>query len=233
MKSFFRTEWGKLRVMTFAEKRQYIWEYYKIHMLVGGFLILVFGSLFYTWFINPPLRDYLYIAWVGDEAHSQTLADIGEALTTIVENPARERVYVASYALTGNPGMDNMLQQRFIAMLQTSSLDLYLTNLDGVQELAETGFSRPVGDIMHSVARLDPGLHRLVSESLVTITFELDGNEYTDGMGIYLADTPLFEHLEIDANGLYLAVVSNTLNFHRIAKALEAIFLWNQQTETF
>ena len=227
LRNFFRTEGAKLREMSFTDKRQYIWEYYKIHIIAFVLVVFFVGSLVNTWFINPPARDYLYIAWVGLDVPSEMLNSIGDALVATVDNPDRQQVTVMSYALTNNPSLDSAMQQRFAAMLQTGAIDLFMTPYEGITDLAESGFSRPVREVMGYVAAINPMLYRQVSQQLVTITFDLDGTVSTDVMGISLADTPLFDYLNINASNLYFAVVANTQNFDRIANALEVIFQWN------
>ncbi|MCL2285724.1 MAG: hypothetical protein FWC32_05090 [Firmicutes bacterium] len=227
LKNFFATERAKLREMSFKDKRQYIWEYYKIHIIAFALIAFLVGSLINTWFINPPLRDYLYIAWFGAVVPSDMLNSIGDALAATVDNPEREQVTVMSYAITNNPSFDSGMQQRLIAMLQTGSIDLFFTPVHGVTEIAESGFSRPVHEVMGYLTAVCAALYQQVSEQLVTITFELDENIYTDAMAISLADTPLFDYLDIDASNIYLVVVANTQNFDRIANALEVIFQWN------
>ena len=229
IKHFFRTERAKFREMTFTEKRQYIWEYYKLQIFAAALLIFLIGYLINHIFINPPKTDYLYIAWVGEQTAPSILTDIGESLSIIVNNPYRESVSVHSYAFTDNPQIDSMTQQRFFAMLQVGSIDLFLTPHQGVIELAESELSRPMNEVMQYVATINPELYRQVTEQLAIITFELDGYTYTEAMAVSLANTPFFEYLNINANDIYLAVVINTQNFDRIAKALEAIFQWNPQ----
>ena len=36
---FCKTEWAKLKPMTFQDKMVYIWEYYKLHIIIGAVLI--------------------------------------------------------------------------------------------------------------------------------------------------------------------------------------------------
>jgi len=225
--NFFKSERTKMQEMTFREKRWYIWEYYKLHIAAGILLIFFIGSMINRTFINPPKTEYLYIAWVGEQTAPSILSDIGENLGVIVSNPNRERVHVHSYASTGNPQMDSMAQQLFFAMLQTGAIDLFLTPQLGVQELAEGELSRPMHEVMAYVAAISPTLYQQVSNQLLSVTFEIEGYTYTDIMAVSLANTPFFEYLGIFSNDLYLAVVINTQNFDRIAKALEAIFQWN------
>jgi len=227
MKNFFKNEWTKLREMTFAEKRQYIWEYYKIQIIAAVFVAFFIGSLINTWIINPPKNDYLYIAWLGPDISHALLGELGDSLSVIVSNPDRERVFASSYAVTNNPQMDSGLQQRFAAMLHTGGIDIFMTTSVGVKELAENGFSRNMDNVMEYVATISPALYQQVANQLITITFEHDGHTQTDIMAVSLAGTPLFEYLNIDANDLAIVAVANTRNFDRIAKALEAIFQWN------
>jgi len=227
LKNFFKSERAKMREMSFVEKRWYIWEYYKLHLVAVIFVIGLIGYFINHVFINPPQRDYLYIAWVGPLVYQGSLNEIGENLGVIVNDPYRERVLVTSYAFTDNPQMDSALQQRFFAMIQTGAIDLFLTPQQGAQELAEGELSRPMHEVMEYVAAISPALYQQISNRLLTITFEIEGHTHTDVMAVSLANTPFFEYLGLNANELYLAVVMNTQNFDRIAKALEAIFQWN------
>jgi len=228
LKNFIKSERAKIREMSFVEKRWYIWEYYKLQIAAIVFVIILIVTFINHLFINPPKRDYLYIAWVGHQVYQGSLNEIGEHLGVIVSDPYRERVLVTSYAFTDNPQMDSALQQRFFAMIQTGSIDLFLTPQLGVQELAEGELSRPMHEVMTYVADISSTLYQQVSSQLLTVTFEIEGYTYTDVMGVSLTNTPFFEYLGLGSNDLYLMVVVNTQNFDRIAKALEAIFQWNQ-----
>ncbi|MCL1786655.1 MAG: hypothetical protein FWG38_01605 [Defluviitaleaceae bacterium] len=230
VKNFFQSEWAKMRVMNFTEKRQYIWEYYKLHILGLAICIFAASSLINHFFINPPPRDYLYIAWVGEETYLGNLTRIGEALNTIVTDPDRERITVWSYAFTGNPQMDSASQQRFAAMLHSGAIDLFLAPHVAVQELAEATFSRSMDEVLTYAAALNPILYQQMQSQLLTITYTRENGEaLTEIMAVSLANTPLFNYLNIDASDIYLIPVITTQNFDRIARALEAIFLWTPQ----
>jgi hypothetical protein len=227
VKTFFRTERVKLREMNFKEKRQYIWEYYKLHIFAFVLLSFLFGSLINIWFINPPKQDYLYIAWLTPGVPDEALRNAGGALSVIVENPEREQVQIISYATTNNPQLDMALQQRFIAMLQIGSMDMFLTPRAGITELADNGLSRSVHEVMGYIVESNPAIYREISERIITITYNIDEyTQHTDDMGISLAGAPFFDYVGIDSRELYFSVVINTQNFYRIAKALEAFFVW-------
>jgi len=219
IRDFFKTEFGKLREMNFTEKRQYIWEYYKLHIF--GFVVLVFaiGSLLNAWVFNPPKQEYIYIGWMSPTSNPINPEILGESLSIIVENPYRQRVGVSSYALTGNHQVDMALQTRFFATMQTSGFDAFLMNREALEEMAPEGFIRPLHEVI-SYLSID------ISERIVTgIYFSMsDGAEKVDAIAISLYNAPLFNQLGIASDNLYFAIVSNTQNFYRIAKALEVIF---------
>lgn len=227
MGAFFRTEWGKLRVMSFRDKRQYIWEYYKVHIFIFAIVGFIIGSLINVWFINPPKRDYLYIAWLDLQfVSSAQLERLGHNLDIIVTDPDRYQVLATSYAMTDNPELNMALQSRFTALLSTGSIDVFLTPQEGVQELAVHGMIRPISFVMEEVYKINPELYAYLTDRLLILTFTSEGAEayMTEPMAISMADSPLFPYLEIDASDLYFAMVINSNKAYELAKSLEAIF---------
>jgi len=208
LKNFIETERAKLSEMTFAQKRQYIWEYYKLHII--GLLIFVFliGSLVNTWIINPPRREYLYIAWFGQHAN---LEDLSERLSVLVDDPAREHVLVISYSHTGNPQVDMGLQMRFSAMLHAGSIDLIISPREEIEEFANLGFILEAND----------AAFRQYFAEIAYITRDAEASQI---YVISLADAPLFAYLGVDASELYVATVANSEKFYEISQALSLFF---------
>jgi hypothetical protein len=142
---YLRGEWEKLRAMNFAEKRQYIWEYYKIQLIllaVGLFVLFQIIGLF----INPPPRDYLYIVWIGVPAAHEQLGDLERELLPLAANPDRYRVTVSNYTATDDAFMNNALQQRFMAMAQVGGIDAIISTREGMEEMARIGWIRTHDD---------------------------------------------------------------------------------------
>jgi len=227
IKNFFRTEHAKLREMTFTEKRQYIWEYYKLHIF--GFLIFAFlvGSLLNAWIFNPRPQEYLYVVWMSGRVSIEQLSTLSEELNVIVEDPEREIVAVASYALTGDIQIDSALRTRFIALFQIGSLDVFMSTREGLlEEILPEGFIQPVNEIMYELSNINPTLYAQLSERLLTVTFfeGVEGLELKDFGAISMTGSPLLESVGINTNDLYLSMVITSSNYHRIAKALEVFF---------
>ena len=217
MKNFFKTEWSKLRQMTFGEKRQYIWEYYKLQIFIFIFVAFVVGNLINVIFISPRKFEYLYIAWLGIPADEAALEGISQELGVIVENPARQVVAITDYTETGNFSVDRHLRTRFRAMLQTGALDLFFTTDVGITELAEEGFIQSTERLMQNIYTHNPELYTLLSERLLYVQFERGDELRSNYMAISLHGFwPEF-------GTIYAAVVGNTTRFNEIRRALEVI----------
>ena len=225
MKEFFKVEWGKLREMSFKDKRQYIWEYYKLHLLGFAVAAFVLGSIINNVFINPPKYEYLYIAWAGIPAMPWILDELSQGLTVIVEDPERQTVFISDYSETGNPQMDMAVMTRFMALLQTASIDAFITTGGGIEELAEEGFIRPVHDILDAFAAINPTME--IGDRFLSIYHHPWYSEepVSDVLGISLAGSPFIEYFGISTDDMYLAVIGNATRFENIAKALE-VFLY-------
>ena len=227
MKNYISSEWAKLKVMTFSEKRQYIWEYYKLHIF--GFLIFAFliGSLLNAWIFNPRPRDYLYLVWMSGRVSVEQLSVLSENLRVIVQDPDRETITVSSYALTGDMQIDTALRTRFIALFQLGSFDVFLSTREGlIEEILPEGFVKPITGIMYELLSINPTLYEQLSERLLTVTFleDRDVHEHEDFGAISMAGSSLLESAGINTNNLYLSMVVTSANYNRIARALEVFF---------
>jgi len=197
----FAAEKAKLKEMNFKEKCQYIWEYYKVHIIVTVLLLVIIGSVINSLFINPPKRDYIYLAWI---AHALSMEDVEifeEELSIIVENPDRQAVRISSYVLTGNPQVDIAMQTRFVAELQ-------MRNINGLivdhEELMGTIQER----VVYQISSLPLGMD-----------FPIDSS----GFAVPLNGSPMLEEIGIRSEGLYFVVPVGARNLYRITKALEVL----------
>jgi len=225
MKNFFKNEWAKLREMNFRDKRQYIWEYYKLHLFALLILAFIAGSIINA-IINPSKDEYLYIAWIGIPVHPHTLAEMRESLSIIVENPERQEVWISDYSMTDNPQINMAMQTRFVGMLRLGGLDVFMTNREGMEELVSEGFVKPIQGVLSAMAINHPAMYRDMGERLFTIYHDIPEAHIfgTNIMAISLAGSPFAEYYGIDSNDLYIAMVAGTSRYEAIAKALE-VFL--------
>ena len=225
IKNFFRTEWAKLREMSFRDKRQYIWEYYKTHIIAFAVVVFLLGSFINIWFINPQKNEYLHFAWLYPAMPGGQLERLGQSLSVIVNDPDREEVIVFPYVTTDNHEFNMAVQTRFFALIQVGAIDAFFVFRSEIEHLASEHFIRPVTEVMEQVAILNPQLYRELADRVLTTTFKLEDGPYiTDAMAICLSNAPLLEYVGIDTSELHLAVLGNAGRFYELAKALELMF---------
>jgi len=229
MKAFLKTEWSKLRLMTFTEKRHYIWEYYKIQIFMFVLFSVATGGLLNTMVFNPQPSHYLYISWIEAGTPERILTALERDLDVIAAEADRHAVRVVSYALTGNSEMDMALQARFAAMLMVGEMDMLIFPAEQLEMIAEEWVIAPVHEVLDEVERINPALRLLLDDQARTITFRLAEtmDEYeivTDTMAFSLADSQLLASHGLDAANLYVGIVRNSSRIYASAKALEVLF---------
>ena len=225
MRDFIKTEWAKLREMNFTDKRQYIWEYYKLHLFLIGCGLFLLGSLINVWFINPPKHEYVYFAWQAGFIHPERLDELGERLTVIVPDPSRYVVSVRSYVLTGEPPRDQALITRFHALMTVGDIHGMLTTREGVYEGAVFGILVSPHVVLDFLREDNPALYEEMSRRLLYLTFTpYEGEEITIAAAINLSGLPMLAAVGIDMEDLYLGVLVGSEYYHRIAAALTAMY---------
>jgi hypothetical protein len=229
MREHIRGEFAKLRVMNFAEKRQYIWEYYKLHIIFGGILLVLVGSLINTWFINPPPRQGLYIAWgevpiAGNRAAQ--VERLANTLTQRVQLGENEIALVVDYSATGNASLDMTLRTRFFLSLRVGDVDVLISTAQGIYEHAAGELIRPVFDLTDALAG---DLQSKATARMLEVTYTTtDVNDnpvatFTNYMAISLAGSPLLAEYGITSQDVYLALIINATRIDTIATLLEEL----------
>ena len=223
--NFFKTEWAKLSQMNFTDKRQYIWEYYRLHIFGIAALTFFVGSMLNTMIFNPPRQEYVYFVWVGPFVTAGMLDEFAQELDVIVENPDRYMVRAANYNLEGlDPQMIMGLQTRFIAQMQQRLLDLFVLSGDNLYDFSASGFVLPFRHFMSVVEETNPAVHEILKERLVEVTFyHEDYGLITEYMAADLYGVPFIEKFGIHTDDLYLAIVINSQRFERVIRALEVL----------
>ena len=205
---FCSTEWAKLKQMNFAEKRWYIWQYYKLHFFGLIFFGYIAFSLIGVWMSNE--QEYLYIAWVGNPVDTHQLYELGNALQVIAPND--EIIVINNYSATEDPTENMAIQTRFMGLMLLNAIDLFLMPREAVYESAYEGLIIPITSVMYQLKQTNPQLHLNL--------LEING----ENKALSLENSGLLNRLEIDCSNLYLAVIVGTDKDYEIAKALEVLF---------
>ena len=225
MREFIKTEAAKLREMNFTDKRQYIWEYYKLHIIAGVVVLIIIGGLINTWFINPPKRDYLYIVWQAGHMPSEVFDGIAERLSPIIEDVDRYQITVRSYVLTGDPQMDQGLIMRLQALLSIGDVHIAIMDRQELESSILRGIIRPVDDLISEASESNPVLAELLYDRMEFFKIQYDDDTIAnEAMAINLQDAPLLTELYIITEDLYLGLMVTSTRVSETLKALAVIF---------
>jgi hypothetical protein len=194
--------------MTFAEKREHIWEYYRLHILGGVIVLAVLGNILYGIF-NPPPATYAQVTLTGqvyapEEAMNSLCALLGE---TLALNPEAEEIQ--SFVYTTLEGLDieyqQAMMQRFSVMVAASEIDVLLTEEAGLAGLADQGIALDLREALDAEAQTLLG-DKLRAVGGVPLGVSLGGSEALARCGL--------------PEGLVAVVVSNS---RRVAHGVEVI----------
>ena len=222
IRNFITEETAKLREMNFTDKRQYIWEYYKLQIFGLAIILILLGSAIHTR-LNPPKGEYLYIAWMSHFVLDQSLEDLATSLNGIIDEEKHYEVHVRSYVLTEDPMMDQAIFTRFFSLLSIGGIDAVVQTKEEVIASASFGITEPVHEVVSVIAALDPELYSNLSDRLVTITFydiDNEGEVITDTMAISLQDAPLLTELGFLTDDVYISLTINSDRYYELAKAI-------------
>jgi len=87
----------KLKDMTFKEKIDYIWTYYKLQIIIIAVVVIFIGSII-NGILNPPTPYYsgvaFYELYLGDNFDENFERILTERL---IEDPSLEKIYIHNF----------------------------------------------------------------------------------------------------------------------------------------
>ncbi|MCL2663983.1 MAG: hypothetical protein FWE82_00070 [Defluviitaleaceae bacterium] len=146
-KDFFSEESAKLKPMTFKEKAEYIWEYYKSVMIVIV-LAAVFVGYTVNIFVNPPRRQYILIAWTGEFQPGPKFNEFANLLARPIDmDHTKETVAIETFFTGGTRQYDITVGNQFTAMVRSGDVDIVVVNESDLVALHESGFLIDLADV--------------------------------------------------------------------------------------
>ena len=221
-----RIEIAKLREMTFKSKLEYIWEYYKFHIIIFLVLIFVLFSMLNIWVFNPNPESALFISWnagfVTDEQEDKLKEFLEERL---IEEGVNEEVVVAQFFF-GNPdpSIDMAGLQRTVAMIAAGMIDIFIVDEDLLNTYTETEYLQPLDSFLDKIKSIDPDAYERIKENVISVLYESDGIREERQMGIKIGSSPLFLKLGMFEQELYLGVSITSGRTDNVVKTLIMFF---------
>ena len=224
VKLFLVTEYSKLKDMSTKEKVEYVWEYYKIHIIAFVFACVIIGNILNTLWFNPQKEMFLQITFYDGFIDSDTLdsfsAHLEEALMTPEERETMRVTGVDLMINSGEPQVEMAGRQRFIVMMAAREIDLLVISQEELVTLAPEGLLLPLHEIMSNsmIAQMSDKLIYAHDEYGVELVY-----------GIMLDNNRLFESYGLFTQGKSLAVIINTQRNEAVRNSIEYIFEHSQE----
>lgn len=140
LKAEARQERAKLKEMSFQDKLWYIWEYYKIHMLLGCialFFLYILGTIFYQKSFTTQL---FYVVMNDRYASFSDYEGMSEGFKARMEYGNKDRVETDTslYIDFGHSSseLDYASLAKITAIVASQDLDLMITNADAIDHYA-------------------------------------------------------------------------------------------------
>jgi len=227
LKVKFQLEIKKLREMSFKDKLEYIWEYYKIHIAALLIMLFILGSLINIWFINPAPDSALFVSWNAGYTFDEQLEELSEALQErIVEEGAREVVTIHRIFMSDDdPQIAMASTSQLVAMVSAGVIDLFVLDSALLENYSQSTFIQPMDDILAEVQRVNPIVYdRIIGEAKYAPHRSDEETVSERLMGIMVGSSPLLLELGFYEQELYLAISITSGNHENITDAIIAFF---------
>lgn len=131
--------------MSFNEKREHIWEYYKVHIIATVIALFFLGSMLNLYVFNPPpdiILDMSFRVPQYDYDETQKDALVATLTEAVVKTPKTEAVQVELLQTDGgiDPSVTMAVEAKFMGKAEVEQLDLIVTDKDGYDYMRTEGF---------------------------------------------------------------------------------------------
>ncbi len=202
-----------LAPMTFKEKVDYIWEYYKLHILGSLCLLLAIGFTAYE--MTGQKEVYVSVVFGGQPITKENLASIREQVNDGLipkEQQSYKEVLVQNIQLGNDETLMSIEEtQRFFAQVTGGIIDVLIMEEELFQMFHEQDLFLHLNGLK--------GFDTLHIDEADIIYEEGTSNIY----GIRVSDLDLFENVEGN-DGMVVAVIANSNNDEGVIEFLRFIF---------
>ena len=230
LKEKFRLEIAKLREMSFKEKLEHIWEYYKFFIFGLVIILVISGSLINSLLINPQPQTALHISWNSGFIMHEQLTGLSDVLTARLIDEAKNETIVVSLSLTSadDPSIEMANQQRLIAMLAAGELDVFIVDEALLEEYSSFGFIQPLENLLEDIRLIDPVVYEEIKDKVAYAKIEPEEGVFEERlMGVNITGCPLLTELgllEFLESDLFFSLSATSQRQEKAAGAIIAFF---------
>ncbi len=220
------SEKEKWSMMTGRQRAHYIWDYYKLPIVVLCIILYIIGYSVYRHFTDKDMLFYSALVNVNaSEDFSKHLSD--DFLTAHGGDPRKEEIVLYdNWYLTTDPESQYheyayATRMKVLASIDSEEIDVVLMNKEAFDAFAQNGYLYNIDEFL---AQYDPKLHETLEPYFVdnieivsdnyndvvldpTVEYVAETTEYP--MAIDMGASPFVVDAGFDST-MYLAVIGNT-----------------------
>lgn len=207
---------AKFKELKRKEKVEYIWEYYRLHIFAGIFVLIVIGSFLNIWVFNPPPKSAVSVNFVGSSIFADNTEPLEKELNPIIvtEEMGNKKVFINTYIFgMKDPQMQMATQTKFIANISARELDVLILDKEQFDSLVLQGSMLPLDQVFS-----EDELGKL-TDRLLKGKSEEDTNEQI--YGIDITDNEKIKTVMVGDSDIVIGVVSNTLKIEESKKVIK------------
>jgi len=226
LKEKMRMEKRKIREMPFKKKCEYIWDYYKFHIIAGILILALIGSVINS-IVNPRPQNVLFIAWSTGFATDEQLTGLTSIMQyEIIEEKANESIEITLFhTMSDDPSLNSANIQRLAAMIAAGMIDVFILDSEMIDEYSSVGYIQPMDPVLEIIQSLNPNIHSRINEELIKANYtSVEGYESEQIMGIDISNSRLLKELNFFEFEKYFSLSITAENIENTAHALIMFF---------
>ncbi|MCL2425089.1 MAG: hypothetical protein FWD05_02010 [Oscillospiraceae bacterium] len=226
IKKQLQLEMSKLQDMTFRKKVEYIWEYYRYHIIgiaIASFLLI---SMMVAIF-SPSPDTVLFVSWSAGFATDEQVDNLTHELELLLTDDEKyEQVEVVFFiTVEGDPLAESANLQRVVAMISTGHIDIFILNEQMLRDYSMGGFVQSLDSILAEVESINPNVSRKIEDRAFITYLETEPHEFSEQLtGISIGDSPLLTELNFFEQELFFAVSVTSGQIENVVKTLIEFF---------
>lgn len=197
VKKSWAGEKAKLSQMSFGEKLEYIWAYYKLHILV---IALIIGAI--TWGVHHALTYVQYKVYGMVINSGQFNTELNETLHDQLKMSKHDGVNITADLYTDESANMGGYGNRLDIYVMSGQLDFAFTDQAGVDYLVNMGAIRELETTVPDYLLSEWSADKLYEASVVGD----DGNTYTGHVAVDISDSKIHEYFGLADNINYLVI---------------------------
>ncbi|MCL2819670.1 MAG: hypothetical protein FWD38_02400 [Oscillospiraceae bacterium] len=223
-----RIEIKKLREMTFKQKIEHIWEYYKPLLITIVIVVALTASLLNAFVFNPSPKAIIFISWNGGLVSIDHLDELLYTLEDImIDEDVNEEIILSQMLVNEDDlSMVYMNNTRLAAMIASRQIDAFINSPAMLDMHSVNGFLRPVDDdILAAIKALNPGIYMHIEENFVHMHYELaDGSPAEGILAVNIGKSPLLTRLGFFEQDLFYSIAAGTERLNIVMETLIVFF---------